>query len=580
MNRKQRRFAAKMGGSTTNSVAGPASKTPFEQALIHFRAGRLVDAEQGYREALLLNPRSAVVLSNLGLALEQQGRRDEAILLFREALAIDPNHTNACINLGMSLYKMEDWFGAETAYRQAIMLQPDSPGLRSDLGAVLSELGRLDESVIELQKAVALQADFAMALANLGKVFRRLGRLAEAEAAYRRAIAAQPSSSDVHSDLGAVLLAQNRFDEAMVLCCRAIELDPSNALAYVNLGKLYQDLNRLDEARQAFEKSVAVKPDYAEAHFHIGLALLTQGHFKSAWPEYEWRWKMQDNLRHLYHSLLHPEWNGEALAGRTILLHGEQGLGDSIQFARFIPKVVDGGAQVLLAVPLALHRLFGLLRGVTVLAADQPSPVFHLRASLLSLPRIFDTTLETIPNSVPYLMVDGMDIGRWTETLGGPGLRIGLVWSGNRGHSNDHNRSLPLAALAPLFDIVGCRWFSLQKEVPDRDRDTLAKMGDRLTPLMLQDFYDTACVVSALDLVISVDTSVCHLAGALGCPTWVLLPYAPDWRWLLDREDSPWYPTARLWRQPRPGDWPSVIDKIGSALRAMALRSKRVAPAS
>ncbi len=563
-----------MGGSVVRTG------TLFEQALAHHRAGRLVEAERGYREALLFNPHSADTLSNLGLALEQQGRRDEAIPLFHAALAWDPNHANAYINLGLSLHRMKDWSGAETAYRQAIVLQPNNSVLHSDLGSVLGELGRLDDCEIELRHAVALEPGFAIALANLGKVLWRLGRLAEAETAYRRAIAIQPPTSDVLSDFGVFILEQNRFEEAIVLLNRAIELDPSNGVAHVNLGKLFMDLNRLDEARQAFEKGAATKSDYAEAHFYVGLALLTRGDFANGWPEYEWRWKTKDNLNHSYHDLPCPEWRGESLAGSTILLHGEQGLGDNIHFARFVPKVVESGAEVLLAVPPALHRLLGCLKGVTVLPTDRPSPVFDVRASLMSLPRIFDTRLESIPGAVPYLTVDGKDIARWTEMLGGPGLRIGLVWSGNQAHSNDHNRSLPLAALTPLFDIVGCRWFSLQKELADRDQGVFAAMGHKLTPLVLRDFYDTGCAVSALDLVISVDTSVCHLAGALGLPTWVLLPFAPDWRWLLEREDSPWYPTARLWRQPRPGDWPSVIDKIGSALRAMALESKRVAPAS
>jgi hypothetical protein len=390
-----------------------------------------------------------------------------------------------------------------------------------------------------------------------------MSRFEDAVASYERALAIRPDFAQALYSRGNALMALNRHDEAIASFERALAARPGYAEALNNRGAALQALNRHQEAIASYEQLLAIKPDDAGVHFNASLARLTLGDLLAGWKEYEWRWKSK-HFTSRQRDFTQPLWLGrESLAGKTILLHAEQGFGDTLQFVRYAPAVARQGARVLLEVPGALRRLFEGFQGVErVIAKGESLPKFDCHCPLMSLPLAFGTTLQNIPCEVPYLSAPARRVEQWRQQLGtGTKPRVGIVWSGRLTHKNDHNRSIPLSALLPLAG-AGVELVSLQKEVRGDDLATLAQFGEiRHFGEELQDFADTAALISLLDIVVSVDTAPAHLAGALGKPVWILLPYRPDWRWLLDREDSPWYPTARLFRQPAIGDWESVIER-------------------
>jgi len=364
----------------------------------------------------------------------------------------------------------------------------------------------------------------------------KLDRVEEAEGLHRRAIAIKPDFADAHYNLGVALHGQGRFDEALA----------------------------------SYDEAARLNPEFVDARWNRAFLWLTMGRFAEGWREHEWRWRRKHQPPR---SFPQPLWKGEPIAGRTILLHNEQGVGDTLQFVRYAPLVAAQGARVLVQVQRPLARLVraSLDGGIEVLAEGDLLPPFDLHAPLLSLPLAFATTLETVPARIPYLKADAAAAARWRSRIGPlPGLKIGLVWAGNAQHKNDRNRSIALERLMPLVDEVKARWFSLQ--VGERAGDLARVASGRINNLAdrFTDFAETAAAIDNLDLVISVDTAVAHLAGALGKPAWVLLPAVPDWRWLLVRSDNPWYPTARLFRQPARGDWDSVMQALRAALHELA----------
>ena len=359
-----------------------------------------------------------------------------------------------------------------------------------------------------------------------------------------------------------------RFDDALASYDRALAVRPDYAEALSNRGNTLHELKRFDDALASYDRALAVRPDYAEAHLNKSLLQLLTGDLEAGWREYEWRWK-NESLEGFKRDFPQPLWLGEnGIEGKTILLHSEQGFGDTIQFCRYVPLVAVRGARVLLEVPATLQGVMASFAGVAqVISGKGQLPHIDLHCPLLSLPLAFGTRIESIPANVPYLTVPSEYARNWNFTLGTKRRpTIGLAWSGGQAHKDDHNRSISLRSLLKLLD-VNANFVSLQKDVrPDdaavlKERSDLVHLGDKL-----KTFSDTAAVISNLDLVISVDTSVAHLAGALAKPVWVLLPFIPDWRWLLDREDSPWYPTARLFRQNAWGDWSGVISRVVSEL--------------
>jgi len=510
----------------------------FGLAVEHHQAGRLREAENLYRQILSYQPRHAEALYMLGMLAGQLGRNEVAVDLLGQAIAVRPNSADA----------------------------------HSDLSAALLALCQSDAAVSAARRAIALDPNLAEAYGNLGNALSQGAQLSDAIVAYRQAIALNPDLPQAHSNLGTVLRATGRLDEALAECSKAVALNGKLPEVHNNLANILKDLGRWDEAVAACRQAIGVEPQLAEAHFNLSLLLLMQGDFSRGWLEHEWRWRCP-NFPSARCDFAQRQWDGSELAGRRILLHAEQGFGDTIQFVRYAPLVAARGGQVILACPPELHRLLNDLSGITgAIAFDAPLPPFDVHCPLLSLPLAFGTTLPSVPRAVPYLHGHAAELARWQRELAGDRhFKVGLVWAGKSTHANDRNRSLPLSALAPLARISGVSFYSLQKGAAAEQAKT-PPAGMTLIDHTneLHDFADTAGLIAQLDLIISVDTAVVHLAGALGKPVWTLLPFVADWRWLLERSDSPWYPTMRLFRQPAVGDWSNVVEQVSVALADMA----------
>ena len=512
-------------------------------------------------KAIALEPDLAMAHHNRGTALEDLKRPEEALASYDRAIQLRPNFASAHCNRGNILQALTRYEEALASYDRAIHIRPDFTQAHYNRGNVLQALNRYAEAVASYDRAVALRPDFAEPLSNRGNALLRLGRYEEALASYDRALELRPDFAEAWSNRGALLQEMRRYDEALASYDRALALLPDYSGAHSNRGLALHHLNRFDEALAAFKTAYTVSPDNVEAHFGEAQTRLLLGDFERGWEEYEWRSRGQQ-MRNEKRSFTQPLWRErDAIAGKTVLLYAEQGFGDTMQFCRYVPLVAERGARVILEVQDSLRELMTSLAGTTqVLAMGSPLPDFDVQCPLLSLPLVFRTRLETIPSAVPYLRASAQAVADWEAQLGPKRrLRIGLAWSGRPTHKDDLNRSIGLDALLPLLDI-DATFVSLHKYVRAADavvlkeRSDLSHFGDAL-----RDFSDTAALISNLDLVISVDTSVVHLAGALAKPVWVLLPSTPDWRWLLDRDDSPWYPTARLFRQDHTRAWDSVI---------------------
>ncbi len=383
-----------------------------------------------------------------------------------------------------------------------------------------------------------------------------------------RRIALEPSYAEAHSNLGNALASNGQFDDAIAAHRQAIALKPNYAEAHSNLGNALAGKGQLDSAIAAHRQAIALNPNLSEAHKNLALALLARNDFQEGWEEYEWRWKCKELP--FPRDSAQPQWDGSSLEGRTILLHAEQGFGDAIQFIRYLPMVAQRGGKIIIACQGELQRLFQTMaEGCHIVVVGPSPPAFDFHCPLLSLPRAFATTLANIPNIVPYLQADAEDARRWQRRLADHCsiVKVGLVWAGKAAHKNDRNRSMKLARLAPLAQAPGVLFFSLQKgEAAVEGKTPPASLELIDWTEELKDFADTAALIANLDLVIAVDTAVAHLAGAMGKPVWTLLPFVPDWRWMLERKDSPWYPSMRLFRQPSLGDWDSVVTRVAEAL--------------
>jgi Tfp pilus assembly protein PilF len=461
---------------------------------------------------------------------------------------------------------------AEKNYLQILKAQPDQFDCLHLLGVIFSQRGNYAEAARQIDVALKINPKAASAHNNRGSALKELKRFDEALASYDNALALKPDFAEAFNNRGIALKELKRFDEALASYDKALALKPDYAEAFNNRGIALQELKRFDEALASYDKALALKPDYAEAHWNEALLRLLTGDFSRGWAKYEWRWR-NESLALSTRNFSQPLWLGAAaIDGKTILLHSEQGFGDTIQFCRYVPLVAARCARVILEVERPLQKLMTNLAGATqVISKGDSLPDFDVQCPFLSLPLAFATRLETIPSATPYLRAPVQALKNWQARLGPKARpRIGLAWSGRPTHKNDQNRSISLRSLLALLDIEAT-FVSLQKDVRTDDaavlkeRDDILEFGDAL-----KDFSDTAALISHLDLVISVDTSVAHLAGALAKPVWVLLPFLPDWRWQLDRDDSPWYPTARLFRQDNTRAWDDVIVRVHEALRDFA----------
>jgi tetratricopeptide (TPR) repeat protein len=536
--------------------------------------GRLDEAVASFRQALALDRNLADAHLNLGNALQAQGQPGEAVASYRRALHLNPQSAEIHYNLGRVYEAAGQLANATHSYRRAVALHPDYVEAHFNLGNVLQAGGEPEAAMASYQRVLALRPEHAEALNNLGALFELAGQPQQAQASYSQALALRPVFPEAHNNLGNVLLAEGQTDAAIASYQTAIAQRPDYAEAHNNLGNALQSAGRLDEAVQCHDRALALKPDFADARWNKAFALLLQGDFAAGWPLFESRWEL---LRHHPDVTVHerPLWLGDTpLAGRTLLVHHEQGLGDTLQMLRYVPLLAAQGARVIVQVPAALAALAATVTGVAaVVLTGEPLPGHELHCPMMSLPLACGTTLATIPDAVPYLAVPGASSAIWQARLDAARsdertrLRVGLVWSGSTAHRNDRQRSLALRQLLPLVELPA-EFHSLQKEYRPEDREQLsAHAGLHDWSAQLDSLADTAGLIAQLDLVIAVDTAVAHLAGALGKPVWLLLPAAPDYRWLLGRTDSPWYPTLRLFRQPEPGNWAAVIDALATALR-------------
>jgi len=530
----------------------------YPTALALYQAERLTDAETLLLRLVELDPRHHAGLHLLGLIGLKSGRPAMAVDRLIQAVLVDGSVPRYHSHLGNAL-RAHGWPDkAEACYRMALELTPDYPEAHNNLGAALQDLGRLEEAVACHRRAIALKPDYVEAHTNLGAALNDLGRRDEAVACHQAALAIDPESWAAHNNLGTALQELGRRDEALAYFQRAVAIKPDYHEAHTNLGNAQNALGRSDQAVECHRRALALAPDFPEAHWNLALALLQRGEFAEGWRQYQWRWRRRAVGQERWRAYPQPVWDGEESSGGTLFIWTEQGLGDNLHFVRYAEAAARLGWRVVLEAPRALVRLFAAIPGIQVIAEGEPPPPFDVHCPLLGLPRAFATMLETIPAAIPYLTAP---VRRLAER---PGLKLGIAWRGRKSNKRDRVRSLEPALFGQILALPGLAVVSLQK---DARAEELAALGGPFDAgPQLADFADTAALVAGLDLVISVDTSICHLAGALGVPTWTLLDSAPDWRWLTNRDDSPWYPTMRLFRQQRPGEWAEVVERVRQEL--------------
>jgi Flp pilus assembly protein TadD len=481
------------------------------------------------------------------------------------------------LDLAVELLRKGDFPPAEKLLRQISADQPENPQALQLLGALLAQTGRSADAIEILTKSLSLAPDSPTALSNLGDALRLQNRVPEAIAACQRSLQIRPDSPQTMNNLALAFLDEGEIDDAVSLLERALAIRPDLPEAHVNIGLALRQKGRIEAAIDAFRRAIALRPDFALAHLQLAEVLLLKGDFAEGNSEHEWRHKlMRDQSPNRAH-FLQTLWAGEPLNGKKIVLSAEGGFGDVLQFVRYLPLVVARGGRVTLQCQANLHRLFQNLRGYEkLIGTDETVREFDFHCPSLSLMRAFGTTLQTIPAGVPYISAPPELVESWRGRLAGGSARmkVGLVWSGNP--NKERRRSLPLSALSDLSRIAGVEFYSLQTG-SDAGQAADWPAGSIRTDFAadMRDFADTAAFMENLDLVITVDTAAAHLAGALGRPVWVLLPFAPAWRWLLDRSDSPWYPTMRLFRQTRPGDWAGPAQQVARELAAHPLLTRR-----
>jgi tetratricopeptide (TPR) repeat protein len=545
--------------------------------------GALGEAEAAYRHALRLRPGFLEALNNLGNVLADQGRPDEAAACYRQVLELRPDYLQAHNNLGVALRHLGDLDGAAASYRQALALRPDYADALNNLGDVLALQGKPDEAVATYRQALRLRPDYAEAHSNLGVALRQLGRFDEAVASYREALRCRPGYVGAHYNLGVAFWEAGRPEEAADSYRQALAVRPDYARALFHLAQSLYTISHRDEALAAYRRLLELDPG-TDAEGHLGRALtrLLLGDYEAGWAEYEWRWRCSDFLRSPPRA---PRWDGSPLDSWTILLHAEQGLGETVQLIRFAALVKRRGGTVIVSCQRPLLRLLAGCPGIDRLVLqDEGEPACDVQAPLLSLPALLGTSLATLPADVPYLSAEPALVEAWRQELARfPGFRVGISWQGNPRYRGDRYRSVPLRHFAGLACVPGVRLFSLQKGAGTEQLRELPAdcpvidLGPRLDE-RTGPFLDTAAVMRCLDLVVTVNTAPAHLAGALGVPVWVVLPAAPDWRWLLDREDSPWYPSARLFRQAKWPDWDEVFTRLAAELSRRAAAPRRLGP--
>jgi Tfp pilus assembly protein PilF len=553
--------------------------------------GKLRDAVECYQRSLRIKPDYAEAHFNFGVAMYAQGDRDAAIMRFHQALAFKPNYPEA-------IDMLEEVLAEAEKLALAVSQAPSQPSLllygqaHYNLGVVRAMRGEIDAAISHYRRALRFNPDSMETHNNLANLLVQKGLWTEAVASYHEALRCRPDCAEAYANLGSSLIRSGQLREAVKYLRQALQLKPHFAEAYSNLGEAFKELGQLDEALASFEQALLLKPDFAASRWNRSLLWLLRGDFSRGWSEYEWRWTQ---LGVPPRSFTQPLWDGSALDGRVILLHAEQGLGDTLHFIRYATLVKELAGKVIVECQPELMRLLsGFPRMAQLVGRASPLPPFDVQAPLLSLPRIIGTSVDTIPAPIPYLHADpklsevvspksevkfgaSSDSGHRTPDTGRC-FRVGIAWQGSPTYRYDRQRSIPLTMFSRLAKVPGVVFICLQKgpgkeqlksghRTPDSGHSwTVLDLGDALDE-NAGAFMDTAAIMKSLDLVICSDTAVPHLAGAMAIPVWLALPLVPDWRWLLEREDCPWYPTMRLFRQTRCDCWDDVFDKITEELR-------------
>jgi len=570
---------------------------------------RFDEALAGYDDALVLKPNLPEVHNNRGAALKALKRFDEAIASFDRAVALRPDYPEAHNNAGNALSEVKRFDEALVRYYKAIKLKPDYAEVYSNFGNALTGLQRFDEALVSYARAIALTPDFPQPHNNLGTALKNLKRFEEALVSYDKAILLKQDYAEAHRNRGIALTDLKRFDEAKASFDIAIALTPDDAEAYYSLAIVQTELHDRAAALANYDMAVALRPDYADAHNNRGIilaelgrfdeacasydrattlnadwpevhtnksfSLLLNGHFSEGWPLFEWR-RRKPELTDLFAARAYPQplWSGQDIVGKVLFVYWEQALGDTIQFCRYVTSAEALGATVVFSVQDSLHQLLTTLSpSVTLIGENETPPQFDFHAPLMSLPLAFKTALGNIPAAASYLRAEPARVAKWNKSLDQDGFKIGIVWQGSTGKI-DIGRSFPLAAIEPLSLVPNVRLISLQKGAGSEQIGTLPP--DMRVEKLGADydsgsdaFLDAAAVMQSLDLIITSDTSMAHLAGALGHPVWVALKAVPDWRWLLERQDCPWYPGMRLFRQKTDGDWAHLFADMAADLAAL-----------
>lgn len=533
--------------------------------------GRPEQALSYYQEGLRLRPDSSELHYNVGNLMKDQGKLGDTILCYSKAVELKHDLFDAYYNMGNAFTQLGDLQKALSCYRKTLKIRPDHIEASHNAGLTLKNLGRFNDAVSCYKKAIELKPDTAELHYNLGNVYKEAGRFEDAVASYEKAIDLNPDMVEAHYNMANALKESGALDHAIFCYERVLNIAPDHIEALNNMGLSYRDKGQVDRALELLDQALKLSPRHVEIRWNRALALLLSGNLVYGWKEYEVRFQRGDLKTTYPRRLNRPMWDGSSFEGKTLLVHHEQGLGDTLQFVRYLPMVKAKGGRVVLEVHESLRCLCRNLPGVDEVIArpmDQDLDLaFDCYIPLLTLPGIFNTTLETIPAGIPYVHADPDIEACWRRRLNGTDLTIGLVWAGNPGHKDDRNRSCPLNLFEPLSRIPGVKLYGLQKNGGGQSKEKLRSLGIASLGEELTDFSVTAGIIANLDLIISVDTAVAHLAGAMGKPVWILLPFVPDWRWLMEGDDTPWYPTARLFRQEKPLDWSGVFQRVCHALR-------------
>jgi tetratricopeptide (TPR) repeat protein len=568
---RERPEQARLAWEKAASVSSRSARA--EKSLGHLlcRQGNFDEAIEMYRAGLVKSPQDPALHYALGAALAAAKRNQEARAAYRKALHLRPEFPEVLLSLGNLDYDESAFVQAAECCRRALALRPGYAKAWCNLGNALQMLGQARGATACYERTLAIDPKTVAAHHNLGNAWVALKEFRRAEACFRRTLEMEQEQARHYNSLGNALFHQRRDEEAAACYRRAIELEPGYGVAHTNLGNVLMRLGDRVSMIRHYERAVELDPTSAGGHYNLALAYLREGRYHEGWREHEWRWDFRE-LRLRRRRFAQPQWRGEALHGETILLHAEQGLGDTLQFVRYAPLVAERGGRVVLEVqPRLLRLLKNLPRIGQVIAYGEPLPEFAWHCPLMSLPLVFGTSPETVPAQIPYVHADDAEAEAARQRWKGEELRVGIAWAGNPQQRSDDQRSMPQRALVPLAEVPGISWFSLQKgPAVQQMRGLPAQFPLVDASSASRDLGETAALMATLDVVISVDTSIAHLAGAMGVPVWVVLPRLADWRWMDEREDSPWYPTARLFRQKISGDWRAPVARMRDELQKLA----------